>query len=256
VLASLRHRLAPLRESARLARLSADPATFRTLRALLVRGRRRPGRAILRLRPLDGASIEIRTDGSDAAVVRDTFVGLYHRPAAAVPRDARLILDLGANIGTTAADFAVRFPEARVVAVELDHETAELCRRNTQPWASRVDVVEGAVWHESGEVAYALDPGEHWGAAVAPGGDRSARAVTIDELLAGSGADVDFMKVDIEGAEQSVFRHAGDWPRRVRVLQVELHGYDVDDCIADLERLGFDAARDGRHWATVVATRR
>lgn len=244
------------RELVRMAALSSDVATFRTLHSLIVRNQRRPGRATVKLRPLGGASLEIRTDGSDAPVIRDTFVGLYHRPSVPIRRDASLILDLGANIGTTAADFVCRFPHAHVLAVELDHETAELCRHNCRTWRERIDVVEGAVWPESGEVSYALEEGQHWSASVTGDGNRSARAISIDDLLADRDGNVDYLKVDIEGAERSVIKHPGGWVERVRVMQVEVHaGYSVDECMGDLERLGFSVVRDRRHWAAVTATR-
>jgi FkbM family methyltransferase len=182
-------------------------------------------------------------------------LGRYHRPPASVPRDATLILDLGANIGTTAGDFAHRFPRAQIVAVELDHATAELCRLNTRAWEGRIEVVEAAVWSESGEIKYSLEADEHWGASVTQEGVLSARALTIDDLLVGHRGGVDFLKIDIEGAERSVIKHPGDWVDRVRVMHVELHGYPIDECISDLERIGFAASPDSHHWTAVIATR-
>jgi FkbM family methyltransferase len=256
VVGQLKRFARPVREAFRVARLSSDVSTFRTLYPLLVRDARRPGRATVRLRPLGGASFEIRTDSTDAQVIRDTFVGLYHRPAVPVRPDATLILDLGANIGTTAADFAHRFPQAHVVAVELDHESAELCRQNSRAWGGRIEVVEAAVWSESGEISYAVEEGQHWSASVTGSGELSARAVTIDDLLRNRGDEVDYLKVDIEGAERGVIEHPGGWVDRVRVMHVELHdGYADADCITDLERIGFSAFRDPRHWAAVTATR-
>jgi hypothetical protein len=118
----------------RLARLSTNTATFRLLFTLLVRERRFPGVRTVRLRPLGGAEFAIRTDSSDANVVWDSLIGKYHRPPATVSADARLVIDLGANIGTTAADLANLFPQATVVAVELDPDTAEICRHNMRAW--------------------------------------------------------------------------------------------------------------------------
>lgn len=52
-----------------------------------------------------------------------------------------MIVDLGANLGITVADNARRYPEAQIIAVELDPENAELARRNTAPWADRVELL-------------------------------------------------------------------------------------------------------------------
>ena len=141
------------------------------------------------------------------------------------------------------------------MAVELDHENAELCRRNTRAWGERIEVIEAAVWSESGEIKYSLEADEHWGASVDREGVQSARALTIDDLLIDHRGLVDYLKIDIEGAEQSVNRHPGDWVNRIRVMQVELHGYTVNECVCDVERAGFWASRDPRHCSAVVATR-
>jgi hypothetical protein len=67
---------------------------------------------------------------------------------------------------------------------------------------------------------------------------------------------VDYLKVDIEGAESELFKAGGSWSERVRVLKVEVHErYSVAECIADLSRLAFSASVDARHPAAVVACR-
>lgn len=214
----------------RLGRLSSDLTTFRTLYTLLVRDESPPGLRVVRLRPLGGVEFTIRGASTDAQVIWDTFVGRYHRPPPAVTRTARLILDLGANIGTTAADFAERFAEATVVAVELDPENAAVCRRNLRPWRSRVKVVEAAVWSRAGTVRYARESGAEWGMHVSPTGDCLAAAVTINELLDGNDL-VDYVKVDVEGAERQIPKDASGWPEMVRAIKVEVHaGYTVEEC--------------------------
>lgn len=61
----------------------------------------------------------------------------YHLPPdKAISDDAALIVDMGANIGCTAADFAHRYQRARVLAVELDQSNADLCRRNLGSWGA------------------------------------------------------------------------------------------------------------------------
>ena len=198
---------------------------------------------------------EVRLESSDVEVIWDTAIAAYHRPPSSVSRSARLIFDLGANIGATAADFAIRFPEARIVAVELDHETAELCRRNTKPWADRIEMIEAALWNRHGTVSYAIPAIGHYAAAIGAG-DRTAEAVTMGDLIASSGGGpVDFLKMDIEGAEREVLADAR-WGPSVRTIYVELHGdFTVDDCLAALEKMGFTATRDTHHWNAVLGVR-
>jgi hypothetical protein len=67
---------------------------------------------------------------------------------------------------------------------------------------------------------------------------------------------IDYVKMDIEGAEREVLRSNTEWAERVRCIKVEVHhGYSKDDCIADLQRLGFQAYPDATHFICVVGIR-
>jgi FkbM family methyltransferase len=247
-----------------LARISADRASLRTLHRELTRGGGARGQAVrVRLRPLGGAPVVLRCGTSDAQVVWDVFVGGYHLPVdpVALP-EAPLIVDLGANIGLTMAHFAVRHPQARIVGVELDPANAELCRLNTAPWADRCRLVAAAVWHEDGTVRYETAPGDEWGSRVSQTpspGTSVVPAISLGTLLEEVAGDrpVDYLKMDIEGAERAVLTTATGWASRVRRIGVELHEpYTVPAGLADLAKLGFEAAADPRHWASVQGTRR
>jgi Methyltransferase FkbM domain len=63
---------------------------------------------------------------------------------------------------------------------------------------------------------------------------------------------VDFVKMDVEGAERELLQDGSGWASRVRAIKVELHGsYTSAACEEDLERLGFQTRVDPRHWACV-----
>jgi FkbM family methyltransferase len=204
-----------------------------------------------------------RSSLADFGVLYDTYRGRYHLP----PDDLRpvgSILDLGSNIGLTMAHFAVLFPEARILGVEPAAANAELAAMNTKVFGSRCAVLRAAVWHEPGELAFGGD--RESGYAVITGKGKAARftasAVTMDELMARmGGGQVDFVKMDIEGAEREVFKNAGRWPQRVRCLKVEVHPekasrlYPIGECLADLERLGFSCTLDRAHHASIIARR-
>ncbi len=202
----------------------------------------------------------MRPSTSDADTVWGVFARRYHLPPAEIG-DPRLILDLGANIGLTMADFAVRYPRARVVGVELDDVNAELARRNVAGWAERCLVEHAAVWPDDGEAWYDPWPGgtaTYRAVGDAANGATRVRAVSLASLVSEHARDgpVDFVKVDVEGGEQELLRDGSGWASRVRAIKVELHGsYTRDACQADLERLGFVPRVDPRHWACVEGVR-
>ncbi|HEV2724516.1 MAG TPA: FkbM family methyltransferase [Thermoleophilaceae bacterium] len=246
-------------------RVTAGPRSFLTF--LHLRSIRRHegarGRAVrVRLRPLEGREVLLRPSTSDADTVWGTFAGRYHLPPPEVG-EPFLIWDLGANVGLTMADLAVRFPAARILGVEIDRENAELARANVQPWSDRCEIVQAGVWPEDGEIRYHRLAGGTSGHHVADvpegaAGVATAPAISPATLLArsGPGAVVDFAKVDIEGAERELLRTGTEWAARVRAITVEVHEpYSTAQCERDLRALGFTTRVDRRHWACVIGVR-
>jgi len=210
---------------------------------------------------LGGEAVQLRPATSDTRVVDDTFWGRYHLPPLDLGPPGTIV-DLGSNIGLTMVDFAHLFPAARIAGVELDAENVAIARRNVAPWSDRCTVIHGAIWSDNREVAYERDSGEAWGYRVDREGDGEpvvVRAWTLDSVLdrAFPNEEIDFVKVDIEGAEQLLLAAGGRWVERVRALKVETHPpYSVHACVEDLTRLGYDAEPDDAHWAAVVGRRR
>lgn len=262
----------PLQTVARLAyvatQVTQGPRSFLTYLRLSRIGHHTgsEGRVVrVRLKPLEGRALLIRPSTSDVDTIWGTFAGRYHRPPAeAEGSDPRLIWDLGANIGLTMADLACRHPKARIVGLEMDPENAELARQNLAAWSDRCELIEAAAWPRDGQLRYVRLAGATAGHHVtdAPLGEDPAVA-EIDALspfsllaLEGPGAQVDYAKIDVEGAEAELLRVNTGWTSRVRTLAVEVHEpYTVEACEADLRALGYETRVDPRHWACVIAVR-
>ncbi len=217
----------------------------------------------LRLAPLEGAVIHCRSGLADFGVIYDTFEGAYHLPPPdLLPIES--ILDLGSNIGLTMVHYAALFPNAKILGAELDAGNYWVAKKNIEQFGERCRIVHAAVWHEPGEVPYG-GVRESGYAVIIKEGEKvkdKVRAVTVDALIDKLGVPmVDFVKMDIEGAEREVIRNAGSWIGRVRCLKVEVHPdkasqwYSVDDCYSDLTRLGMRCTFDPAHPACVIARR-
>jgi FkbM family methyltransferase len=171
----------------------------------------------------------------------------------------RWIVDLGANAGVTVADNARRFPDARIVAVELDPGNADAARRNTRPWADRVEILQGAVWESDGEVSFAHEPGHEYGFRVAEGADSTTRALSPETILSRvpAGERVDYVKMDIEGVEARLLSGpAAAWTERIDSISLQVHDpYTPADGVRDLEALGFRAWVDPRRMNYIVGVR-
>lgn len=164
------------------------------------------------------------------------------------------VLDLGANIGLTAAHYQHLWPSARIVAVEMDAGNAELARLN----APSVTVREEAVAAEKGVSVYD-DRAEEWAYALGAAEGkvvmrRTLRSIVLREFGRGG---VDFVKMDVEGEEWALFEQAREWGPLVRHLLVELHGpRPVGDAVRLLEAGGLLALPHLAHPAAVFAWRR
>jgi FkbM family methyltransferase len=218
--------------------------------------------ASLRVRALDDASVLCRPRTTDAKVLWDAFYHRFHLPPKGL-HPVRCIVDLGANVGYTAAHFAVRYPEARIVAVEMDSENAETCAANLTRLGlgARCELLRAAVWSHDGEVRYSGN--EAWSLHVASANADDAReyrcapAKTLDTIFDESGLEtVDYLKMDIEGAEAAVLCSPMAWADRVRVMKVELHApATFTACAEALSRCGFRCVPDRFHPNCLVACR-
>jgi FkbM family methyltransferase len=232
-------------------RLTSDWDSFRTLRRV-ARGH---GTAVpVRLKALNGASVHLRPGTTDRQVALDTFARPYHRPPLDI--QPRLIFDLGANVGLTMADMAVLFPDAQIIGVELDPVNADMARQNVAAFGARCEVITAAVWSDDGTVPYVSRPGAEWTSVIdrdqlGEPSSEQVRAVSLNSLLDGR-PRVDYVKMDIEGAEKEVLQGDCAWAERVDCINVEAHTghYALSDCTADLRRMGF--ATELRHGGAVA----
>jgi FkbM family methyltransferase len=193
---------------------------------------------------LGGLPIRVRPGTGHVCALRGTFdrARRYHLPPDDL--DPKVIVDLGAHIGTAVADYAHRYPDAYVVGVEPDEDNAELARENVAAFGERVRIIRAGVSGTRDALRYRRD------------GDVGVRTLTLDSILRQAGVDatVDYLKMDIEGDEREVLRAGGRWTSRVRCLKVELYrGYTVEQAKEDVRNLGLFPYVDAKHHSCIVA---
>ncbi len=131
------------------------------------------------------------------------------------------VVDAGANHGYYTVMFAdLVGPSGRVAAFEPNPGLAALLRKSVtvNGFASRVEVHEVALSAEDGgsiELHASADEPKNGVIAPAGGGGLAVRSATLTAAL-GAWPRVDFLKIDVEGAEEAVL--AGAWPLIVRDL--------------------------------------
>ena len=154
------------------------------------------------------------------------------------------IIDCGANMGLSVYFFAKQFPGARILAFEPEPEIYEVLEKNVLTHhLHNVSLYKKAVWDEKTTLQFYTDKG--MGGSVVnvfkKQEPKSIETVVLADYLI---EQVDFLKMDIEGAEYRVLKHCGPLLRNVQHLFVEYHSYineqqHLDDLLKLLKENGF-----------------
>jgi FkbM family methyltransferase len=200
--------------------------------------------------------VTVRLGTSDISTYREVF--LQHAYALELRTPPRVVVDAGANIGLTSVYFALRYPDARILAIEPEASNETLLAANAAPYPT-ITAVRGALWNADLPIDV-VDPGlGKWGFRTRAANGHSGAQVpgmTIDTLMRTHGVDyIDVLKVDIEGAEREVFADPSAWIDRVGVIIVELHDRFRTGCSRAFYRAtgGFDVEWSPRDRSVAVA---
>jgi len=170
------------------------------------------------------ARVHLRATGSDIACFEQIFI--RRELGFDSPPQIDLIIDAGANIGLATVVLANRFPDATVVALEVDSQNFRMLQMNTSDYP-RVIALNKALWHADGFVKIENPSAAAWSFKVleTTADDPDAiPAVTVGSILRMVGREsVGLLKIDIEGAEFEMFSNAQSWLHTVQMLAVEIH---------------------------------
>lgn len=142
------------------------------------------------------------------------------------PAGKPLIIDCGANIGISVLYYKTIFPDADVIAFEPDQQNFQLLTKNIKDNnLQQVELHEAAVWIENGKISFASNAAE--GSSIAQPGEAdniiTVTSVRLADMLA-KYEKIDFLKIDIEGAEDKVIADCHQQLSNVENLFLEYHG--------------------------------
>jgi FkbM family methyltransferase len=178
----------------------------------------------------------------------DIFIELEYFFVTGKPRP--FILDCGSNIGMSIVFFKSLYPDSVIAGFEPSSDSFTLLRKNIQANNLRdVTVHPFAVGEVAGRVSFYK--GEQAGAVFASTDPRrtSAREDTVEQVRLSGFIDreVDFLKLDVEGAEMGVIAElqASGRIRNIAQMVIEYHHHidkkkdDFSRLLAMLEGAGF-----------------
>ena len=128
-----------------------------------------------------------------------------------------VVVDCGAHVGVFSR-FALSQGAARVLSIEMDAANYDCLLRNTAGAADRVNAFNATLWSRATELTFKQSDCSDChsaGEPTMPGATRTG--TTLDAVLAPIGlGKLDFVKVDVEGAESQVLQGAAGLLRKHR----------------------------------------
>ena len=161
-------------------------------------------------------------DRNDISILEEVFLNEEYALDISPPEN---VLDLGANFGAASIYFALKWPDAQIVAVEPNPVIFERLARNTAAY-SNITCFRYAAGGADGTATFSVGD-SHVGSSFVKRSD-GARSIdvqvrSLSSIMAEAGIEhVDVLKFDIEGAEEFVFADRQAL-RKVGVLVGEVH---------------------------------
>lgn len=157
-----------------------------------------------------------------------------------LPSSVATIIDIGANVGFFSLAARALFPKATIHAYEPNSRTLAYLQKNAA--AGGFDVFGEAVGANEGWVTIE-DAGDSNQARTSASADaQGVRQVPLATIVERAGGQIDFAKIDCEGAEWDLFRDTASW-KRIGEVRMEYHlagGHTYDDVEQSLRGLGFE----------------
>ena len=215
---------------------------------------------------VSGTVVWMRLNSTDLATLLQIFRNREYE--FDVDGNVDVIIDGGANVGYSAVYFALKYPEARIIAVEPHPENFALLQKNIERFPN-IEALQAALWYKDEPVGL-WDPEEGaWGFRVkqgtaastetteeVAGSDLLISGVSIDAILSryelGS---IDILKLDVEGSEKEIFEHADSWIDSVRVIVAELHDKYRTGCARSFYNATNDFSSETRLGENILLTR-
>ena len=140
-----------------------------------------------------------------------------------LPENARII-DCGSNIGMSILYLKQIAPTASIIGFEPDDQNFALLQKNINGNnLGKTEIHKAAVWKENTTLSFQVTGS--MGSAIDTTGDSSntvdVKAVRLKDYLK---EKVDFLKIDIEGAEYEVIKDIASELHNVKKLFIEYHG--------------------------------
>ncbi len=156
--------------------------------------------------------------------VKELFVEEIYKFKA--QNDTPYIIDCGSYIGTSILFFKTQYPNSKILAFEPDNSNFELLNKNIKNWdLKNIEIQNAAIWIDNlgvnfiadGNMASKIDESNN----TDHNENQKTKSVRLKDLLT---EKIEFLKIDIEGAEYEVLLDCESKLSFVENLFIEYHG--------------------------------
>ncbi|MBK9398632.1 MAG: FkbM family methyltransferase [Saprospiraceae bacterium] len=174
-----------------------------------------------------GKKIKVPDSGSFLGVYQEMFVDEIYKFVS--KNNSPLIIDCGSNIGLSVLYFKQKYPKAKIIAFEADPQICEILTHNINEFdLTDIDIHPKAIWTQDGFIEFQIEGG----ASGMITQDKSSHdniikipSVRLKSLLEEFDV-IDFLKIDIEGAEYDVIKDCAGQLHKAQNIFIEYHSMD------------------------------
>lgn len=139
-------------------------------------------------------------------------------------RNNPFIIDCGANLGMSVIYFKELYPDASIIAFEPDSHIFDFLRKNVKSFGYKnVELINAALWDSDGTISFLAEGGA--GGRIETklnvGNFKEVKTVRLRDYILKQ--KVDFLKIDIEGAEYQVINDCADVLKDIDYIFIEYH---------------------------------
>ncbi|HAH56332.1 MAG TPA: hypothetical protein DCM02_13880 [Flavobacterium sp.] len=182
--------------------------------------------------PFLGRTIYFRKKTKDKETFKEIFnENIYNIKLPIIPN---LIVDAGSNIGFASLYFKLKYPDAKIIALEIETENIKMIRKNLKDFKD-VEIVQKGLFNK--KALFRIEDPYHATNSfvikeVSPNENYDIESITVDEILISNKTEtIDVLKIDIEGAEKDLFeKNYENWLPKVKIIMVETHDRMIPKC--------------------------
>ncbi|GAA4883858.1 hypothetical protein GCM10023311_02660 [Flaviramulus aquimarinus] len=146
------------------------------------------------------------------------------------------IIDGGANIGMSTIYLKTQFPESKIVSFEPDEGIFKIFKKNIETFGFKdVSLINKGLWNEDTQLSFNSEGADAGAISFKDIKSKTLNTVKVVDLNPYLNQSVDFLKLDIEGAETVVLKSIESNLHFVERIFIEYHSYiDEEQTIGEI----------------------